>query len=216
MNFLLKKTVAQRPVTILRDTACSQSLILSLVLPSGLQSDVSAVVRGIEMGFVPAPLHCIHIASSNATVFFTVGVCPDFPINGVVFIMGNDIAGGKVNPVPQVVNVTLSESPDDVACHQKLLVASALTRAQTHKQSKEVNLADSLLASVFPGYDPPSSDEVEGSGDTEPETPPETNLAVPPTREAFITAQRGDPSLARCWSSVVKRSQCSEKQLFFC
>lgn len=64
---LTGKTEDQRPVTILRDTVCSQSLILSHVLPSGLQSEVSTVVQGIEMGFLPAPLHYIHVASSIAT-----------------------------------------------------------------------------------------------------------------------------------------------------
>lgn len=89
----------------------------------------------------------------------------------------------------------------------------ALTGAQNQKQLQEVNFADSLLASVFPGHDPDPlpSEQVAGGGDMD----PWANLAVPLTREAFISAQRGDASLARCWSSVVKRSQCSPKQPFF-
>lgn len=95
--------------------------------------------------------------------------------------------------------VPLPESPNDVF-YPKLLVASALTPSQTRKQSQEVNLTDSLLASVFPGNDPPSSNEVASNGDTEPEMQPETSSIVPPTHKAFTTAQKGYPSLA---SSVV-------------
>ena len=77
------KAEDQRPVRILRDTACSQSLILSGVLPLSVQSDVCAVVRGIEMGCVPAPLHQIYVKSGIMTGFFTVGVRSCFPIDGI-------------------------------------------------------------------------------------------------------------------------------------
>lgn len=50
-------------VKILRDTACSQSLIPSSMLPLNTRSDESAVVRGIEMGLVPAPLHRVYVSS---------------------------------------------------------------------------------------------------------------------------------------------------------
>lgn len=90
------KTEDQRPIKILRDTTCSQSLPLSSVLPLNSVTEESAVVRGIEMGFVPAPLHHVHVTSDIYTGFFKVGVRAEFPIKGIDFIMGNDIAGGKV------------------------------------------------------------------------------------------------------------------------
>lgn len=46
---------------------------------------------------------------------------------------------------------------------------------------------------------------------------PATSLVVslPLTREALISAQRGDPFLARCFAAVVEdTSGCSEKQSF--
>lgn len=91
-------TEDQRPVTVLRDTTCSQSLILDGILPLGVKSacEVSAVVRGIEMGIVPAPLHHIHVQSKLISGFFPVAVRSCVPIEGVDFIMANDIAGGKV------------------------------------------------------------------------------------------------------------------------
>ena len=67
----------QRPVKILRDTGGSQSFILSAILPLSDQSacNSSAIVRGIEMGFVPGPLHKVHVKSGLVTVFFPCG-CP--------------------------------------------------------------------------------------------------------------------------------------------
>lgn len=93
----------QHPITVLRDTARAQSLILTSVLFFGeeIACKANAVVRGTEMGFVPAPLH---VESGLVTSFFLVAVRYHFPVDGVHFIMGNDIAGGRVDPVSEVVN----------------------------------------------------------------------------------------------------------------
>lgn len=82
-----------RPVRVLRDTACSQSLLLAEVLPVGDRSDVQAIVRGIGMGFVPAPLHRIYINTELVTGFFTVGVRPSFPIEGIDLYFGERYCG---------------------------------------------------------------------------------------------------------------------------
>lgn len=80
-----------RQIKILRNTACSQSLIISGVLPHNTKSDESTVARGIEMGFVPVPLHRVHVRSETVIGFFKVGVRADFPINGIDVIMENDM-----------------------------------------------------------------------------------------------------------------------------
>lgn len=73
--------------------------------------------------------------SDLVTGFFKVGVRSEFPVDGIDFIMGNNIAGGKVYPVPKVVDVPIREFCDDVAiCHPDVLVASVLTRAQAHNK----------------------------------------------------------------------------------
>lgn len=179
------------------------------------RSDESAVVRGIEMGFVPAPLHRVHVRSDMVTWFFKVGVCSEFPVDGIDFIMGNDIAGGKVYPIPKVVDVPVHESHDDVAgCYPDVFVARVLTRAQAHKKVQEVNLADSILGSVL------SKEESLSSGGavskvTEPEKAATTDSPVLLTREALLKAQKSDPSLAKCWAAIVDKAKCNEKQPFF-
>ena len=93
---LTGKSEDQRSVTMLRDTGGSQSFILASVLPVSDTSacTTSTIVRGIGMGFVPAPLHYIHVTSDLVTGLFPVAVRPCFLDEGVDFIMANDIAGG--------------------------------------------------------------------------------------------------------------------------
>lgn len=40
-------------------------------------------------------------------------VCSPLPIDGVDFIMGNDLAGGEVYPTPEVVTVPIVEPLSD-------------------------------------------------------------------------------------------------------
>ena len=103
------------------------------------------------MGFVPAPLHYIHVTSDLVTGFFPVAVRPCFPIEGVDFIMGNDIAGGKVYPAPEVVSVPFHDSgPDDLVNHHPdVFKVSVLTRAQAKKQAQEVVVRLLIVFSVI-------------------------------------------------------------------
>ena len=68
-------------IRILRDTACSQSVILASALPFSDNSacHYQSVLRGVEMGYVPRPVHRIHIQSTLVTGFFPVAVCTELP-----------------------------------------------------------------------------------------------------------------------------------------
>ena len=59
------------------------------------------------MGFVSVPLHRVHLQCSLVAGVFRVGVRPSLPVKGVTFILGNNIAGGQVVPVLEVL-----EHPD--------------------------------------------------------------------------------------------------------
>lgn len=159
------------------------------LFPSGLQSEVSAIVQGIEMEFVPAPLHRIHVVSSIATVFFTVVFTQSSQLLGLTLSWALTLQGVKLT-----LFLTWSMSPSPslriMLCVTQSCWLPVHLRSRTHKLSQEVNRADSFIASVYSGQELPSSKEVVGNGPTEPETPPETSLTAPPTREPFITAQR--------------------------
>lgn len=42
--------------------------------------------------------------SKLVTGFFHVTVCSELPVQGIVLVMGNDIAGGKVSPALEVLD----------------------------------------------------------------------------------------------------------------
>ena len=54
----------------------------------------SILVQGFERGYVSIPLHTVTLQSNIVTGPVIVGVCPSLPVEGVTFILGNDLAGG--------------------------------------------------------------------------------------------------------------------------
>lgn len=220
---LTGKTEDQRPVTVLRDTGGSQSFILSSVLPVRAKSacGLSTVVRGIGMGFLPAPLHHVHVKSSLVTGFFAVAVRSRFPIDGVDFIMGNDIAGGKVYPVPEVIDVPISECEYDHLAqnHPTIFSVSVLTRAQARKKAQEVDLSDSVLASVFSEDRVlPLAGESVNCRTVEPKEVTGSIVApavlLPLTRGALIGAQKSETSLSKCFAANDEVGKGNKNQSF--
>lgn len=65
-------------------------------------------------------------------------VCACFPSNGVIFIMGNDVAGSRVLPGPEtVVNPIPQSKHYNLAKRQPgVFVANVLTQAQSLKQTQ--------------------------------------------------------------------------------
>lgn len=149
---LTGKEVDQQRIKVLRDTGGCQSFVLADLLPfsSELACKANVVVSGIEMGCVPAPLHYLHLKSGLVSGRLPVAILSRFPIDGVGFIMGNDLAGGKVYPAPEVVEVPITNNDDGLAQkHPNLFTLSVLTRAQACKLKSEVNLSDTLFASAL-------------------------------------------------------------------
>lgn len=215
---LTRKSEDQRPIVVLRDTGGSQLFILSGILPLGGESacDASTVVRAIGMSFVPAPLHHVHISSNLVSVFFPVAVRSCFPINGIDFIMGNDIAGGKVYPTPEVVDIPIPESENDELAHHhpNVFTSCVLTRAQA-KVKAEVDLSDSLFASILFEENVPPIESVTGSP-AEPGRVSAVPAASLPLTRAALKAQKDDRSLAKCFAAACEDPiKNGEKQCFF-
>lgn len=119
---------------ILRDTCAAQSFIISDVLPLSEQSyrGASMLVQGFEMGIVSVPLHLIHLQCDLVTGFVEVGVRPSLPVRGVTLILGNDLAGGKVMPILEMLDKPNVPSAPDVLTESfpEVFSACAVTRAQ--------------------------------------------------------------------------------------
>lgn len=195
----------QRPVTILRDTGAAQSFILAGVLPLSDRSscDSSVLVQGIEMGFVPVPLHHVYVKCDLVCGVFKVGVRPTLPIEGVSFILGNDIAGGKVLPVLEVLDsISPQTQQDDLAKEfPNVFPACVVTRAQAKKFIGESSLFWSELAKVLASDEFVCSDPVTVTTDCIPNDT--ENLKLPVTREELMENQKVDPSLEKCFVSIV-------------
>lgn len=106
-SFLQAYTVAlvdgsdSKQIVMLRDTGSAQSLIRENTLPFSSKSYTgnNVLIRGIEMGCASVPLHTIHIESALVSGPMSVGVRSQLPVEGVVLILGNDLAGTKSFPI---------------------------------------------------------------------------------------------------------------------
>ena len=98
-------------------------------------SGESILLQGVECGMVNVPLHHVFLTLDLVSGPVTVGVRSSLPIDGVHFLLGNDLAGEKVVPSPvvtdkpkieEVIDPILEEIPD-------LYPSCAVTRAMTQK-----------------------------------------------------------------------------------
>ena len=214
-------------VTILRDTAAYHSFILASVLP--LSSNTSCgsdlLVWGIKMCELNAPLHMVHLQSPLVSGHVKVAVLPRFPISGISFILGNDLAGGNVFPLPEVItdpsSVASAGCPTSVSSAvPKLFPVCAVTRAQARKLGDSVDLCESFMATLGEGepsfsVSPATECDKVATCVNESElflADPDLSLNV--RREMLINAQEKDLSLTVCLSSAVAAEEDGNRVYF--
>ena len=127
-----------KPIRILRDTGSAQSILLQSTLPlsDSTYSGDNVLLKGVDtsLGSYPsAPLHQVYISSSHVNGPVTVGITSSLPIDGIDFLLGNDLAGGKV-----VANSLVTDMPCN--CQQldpvpNLDPACVVTRASKEQES---------------------------------------------------------------------------------
>ncbi|KAK0145445.1 Retrovirus-related Pol polyprotein from transposon 297 [Merluccius polli] len=205
-------------VTILRDTAAYRSFILTSVLPLSSHLNTSCgsdlLVWGIKMCELNAPLHMIHLQSPLVSGHVKVAVLPRFPISGISFILGNDLAGGNVFPLPEVItdpsSVASAGCPTSVSSAvPKLFPVCAVTRAQARKLGDSVDLCESFMATLGegePSFSVSPATECDKVATCVNESElflADPDLSLNLTREMLINAQKKDLSLTLCLSSAV-------------
>ena len=143
----LSEKDTQVPVKVLRDTGASQSLLIHNILPLSERTSLDAcvLIQGVELNAILVPLHKVYPHSNLVTGPVTVGVLPTLPVRGVSFILGNDLAGGKVKPDLCVVNnldpsATKEVDGDDVAV---VFPACVVTRAAAQRARMDQELLSS-------------------------------------------------------------------------
>ena len=88
--------------------------MLKDVLPFPDVTSKSALVQGIGMECLEVPVHTVWLESALVTGPVKVGIRTCFPIEGVAFTLGNDLAGGMVLIKPEVTAVPLCSTRPDV------------------------------------------------------------------------------------------------------
>ena len=146
------------PITILRDTGASQSLILADTLPFSekTSSGTSVLIQGVECGFVNVPLHNIYLSSDLVKGPVAVGIRQTLPFKGVHLLLGNDLAGDKVVVNPLVTDTPcMDQSPDPIEQELPDLYPScAVTRAMAKKamlteNQSDIDLTNSCIGQSF-------------------------------------------------------------------
>ena len=148
------------PVKILRDTGASQSLLLANTLPF---SDVSftgtnVLIKGVDSTeFNSIPLHNAYLSSDLVLGHVVVGILSSLPFDGVHLLLGNDLAGSKVEVNPLVTDKP-SVDPNTDSIEQEipgLFPSCAVTRSMTQSKSTsddvttDVDLADTLISRML-------------------------------------------------------------------
>ena len=214
-----------RPVKMLRDTGAAQSFVVDSVLPFSGKSAIgsSVLIQGVEMGCLSVPLHSIHVTSPLVSGQVVVGIRPSLPVGGITFILGNDLAGGRVPVNPQVTPVPLvGEEPDELSQkYPGVFPACAVTRAMAKRVSEDLpclmeqgkQLSEVELFETFM-CDPASCEAREIAPQPEVSSPLEQvkvlepgeneisvgNTVVP--REQLKDEQKKDPSLLPLFDEV--------------
>ncbi|XP_035235565.1 uncharacterized protein LOC118206694 [Anguilla anguilla] len=86
------------------------------------------------MGFTNVPLHAVCLKSDLVTGRVVVGVRPSLPVDGVSFILGNDLAGGRVLVNPEVTPVPIVDRPDELTQkYPDVFPTCAVTRAMSKR-----------------------------------------------------------------------------------
>lgn len=201
----------EKPIVMLRDTGAAQSLILESALPFSVNSYTGndVLIRGIEMGCTPVPLHTVQLKSDLISGTVNIGVHSQLPVDGVSMILGNDLAGTKVFPYP-IVSAEPNVNTPVAALSQfpTVFPACVVTRAQKKKFEDVVDLSSSFLAAspdsveckLFVKPQPLLSDEYMNANE----------IPLKVGREQLIAAQKSDLTLSKCISAAADKTQVSD------
>ena len=93
---------------IIHDTGATQPIMVShvLLLYEQMSVDASVLIQEVGIDILRVLLYQIHLQFDLISGPVVVGIKPSLQVNGVSVILGNDLAGGKVQPHLQAVSDT--------------------------------------------------------------------------------------------------------------
>ncbi|XP_029927354.1 uncharacterized protein LOC115373220 [Myripristis murdjan] len=198
------------PVTILRDTGAKQTIIRGGVLSFSEDSYCGADVLawGVKMSAVRVPLHFVELSSRFVSGKFRIAVRPQLPIAGIDVILGNDLAGKKVFPAPEVTDDPIPSAGDSVSDELNsppVFPVCAVTRAQAKKFKDCVDLSDSFMNGSEPVCQQSECESAGHSVCVELQ-PNDEGLKMSVDREQLIREQKNDVTLSSCFSLVNQKT----------
>ncbi|KAK4305935.1 hypothetical protein Pmani_022209 [Petrolisthes manimaculis] len=188
---------------MLRDSGALQSLLLKEVVP--VEKSGKTVLVNSLWGLDAVPLVTIHLESELFSGSALVGVVDQLPVPGVQFILGNDLAGGKMGSLPVVSEVLVESKGTEKLVEEipDVFPVCAVTRSMTARKESEpdetemklppcedveVDLSETFLANLDSGH----------------ESREEFSLS----REILIEQQKADSSLQKLFDVV--DDECSQ------
>ena len=193
----------------------SQSLLLANTLQF---SDVSftgtnVLIKGVDSTqFTLIPLHNAYLSSDFAFGHVVVGILPSLPFDGVHLLLGNDLAGSKVEVNPLVTDKP-SVDPNTDSIEQEipsLFPSCAVTRSMTQSKSTsddvttDVDLADTFLSRMI------NDDNVSNVTNDDLSATPQTVY-----RSDLIREQNSDPDVSCLFARSVDESDVSRDPVCF-
>lgn len=203
-------------ISILRDTGSSQSLLLKGVLDFSPEhfTGQHILISGISGQTLSVPLYRVQLESgilSPKVQEVVVGVAETLPVGGVQFLLGNELAFGKVSAEPIV-----SQSPIESVSTEKLesehydcLPACVVTRSMQRKQDiedREEYTSRSDIGSPLT-YDLDLSETFMNTL---------LNSEVPlSNRQGIVEAQKDDPELQILFSQALDSAEAEKVAVCF-
>lgn len=196
------------PVSILRDTGASHSVVVRESIPfvDEVYTGEHVLLKGVG-GSTTVPLARLYLKTDLLSQPVTVAVQDSLPVEGVTFLLGNDVAGSRVVPDPIVCSSPLDKDP--VADVEKdfpgLFPACAVTRSQTRAtesndgDNSESGEMEDGLSALFANRNTP---EVTIGEQPRTEISPELSECVV-TRKMLIDAQKTDNTLSSLFHKIV-------------
>ena len=171
------------------------------VLPLTKQSSAEArvLVQEIELGMLKVPLHEVYLRSNLVSGIVTVGVRPILPVQGIAFIMGNDLAGDEVDLQPelQVEDEPKQHKPQESL--EKEPIDIYLACVVTRSTARKARASEGMTTSDVSNTQVESLDMV--TTDVQPrkevERVPEVAQNSLLSKEQLIVDQKNDPELCK-------------------
>ena len=157
-------------MVILRDTGSTQTLMIydEMCLPPESSTGRKVLLHDVNRGVAPVPLYKVKLNCDLIVGEVIVGIVPGLPMTGITFLLGNDVAGGRVvaSPIVSKEPVFVEETENLEIEFPGIFPSCVVTRAQAHKaesrkerEENEVSLGETFFGSLNDGDESVSCEE---------------------------------------------------------